>query len=212
MEVSEAAAASVGITVEPTGQRCARCGRDGATTPASDVVSRSFVGYDDWAATTGLVCPVCAWAYAGDPGLRVEIREISRDPAAMRVLSPWQAYQVLCAGPIPMGRAIVVPVRPGRKHVLPLARWGRVGADDVSIAWGTGPAQLLELVGMLRQAGVSAPALREPAPPFQVVQRAGAGAGQVLRAWEQLRVWRSPRNPWMAVAIRVTTSIKEKLG
>ena len=204
MDVVEAAAISIGVTVTCTGRRCARCGRDGAATPTGQVVSRSFTAYDSWQDPSGdLVCPVCVWGHLG-VGVRNDIRHVHRDPPRDRVMSTHDAFDLLATEPIPPGQAVVIPLRPRRKHILPQAIWGRVMADDVGITWVRADTKRLATVRDLRESGVTPAQLYAPAPPHHVVNAAGSKAADVLAAWTALRPWRSPRNPWMAAAIRVT--------
>ncbi len=48
--------------------------------------------------------------------------------------------------------------------------------------------------------------LTAAAPPFQVMRTLTPEQfPQVLDAWSQLEPWRQPGNPWMALAVHVTT-------
>jgi hypothetical protein len=183
---------------------CARCGTAGDLVPARSVISRSFTGFDGWLSPAGPgLCRVCSWGYA-TAGLRAGAHLITRTPATVQALTRDQAGAVLTS-PLAADRALVVPLRPGRKHVLPDAVWGRVSVDDAHLPWGEHDAALLQLVIDLRGKGFGSRMLAEPAPPYPVLQTLPRGCWRpVLQAWEQLASWRAPDSPWLPLALHVT--------
>jgi len=122
----------------------------------------------------------------------------------MTVATGQELCAFLTAGALPAGAAVVVPLRPGRKHVLPTARWGVVTVDDARLPWGVRDAGRLRAALRLRQLGVSQRSLSSSAPPFTLVQSLTPAARQeVLELWPHLAVWRGG-TPWMQLVQRVT--------
>lgn len=215
MNVLTAAWTATGAPVAPhapgVAGACARCAEVGDLVSVRGVISKTFTGFDDWVDPNGPgVCSACAWGYS-TPALRVAPHLIVRDPAAIQELSRVEVGLLLQRGGLEPGLAVVVPLRPGRKHVLPAAEWGRVSIEDAQLPWRDRDAGLLQLVVDLRDRGFGTRMLIEPAPPFQVLQTLPRCQwAQVMRLWNRLAPWRTPDNPWLALALRVTTPTSAK--
>jgi hypothetical protein len=99
--------------------------------------------------------------------------------------------------------ALAVPLRPGRKHVLPAAAWGRVTTGDACLSWTCADAARLAVMARLRRQGFGSRMLAAPAPAFGVLRRLAPDHWpQVTRDWEALRPWRE-RRPWLDLALRL---------
>lgn len=190
--------------------RCARCALEADLTPVREVVSKAFTGFDDWAEPAGRgLCGACSWGYS-TPALRAVPHLVDRDSAGMRELTRAEAGQMLQVGPLDTGRALVVPLRPGRKHILPTAEWGRVAVDDAHLPWTEREAGLLGVVAGLRELGFGSRMLAEAAPPYTVLSGLpGSVWAQVMDDWARLAVWRVQAGPWLPLAVHLTTPIKE---
>ena len=201
---------STSTLAAPWDGRCARCGTETTLTPTARAVSKSFTAFDRWCEVGGPgLCSVCAWGYA-TPRLRQLPHEVHREPTSLNQLTIAEAATHLAHGPIRAGVALVVPLRPGRKHLLPAAGWGRVTIDDAQLTWTHREATLLQHVLELRQSGFGSRMLREPAPSFAVLRRQPVHRwSAVLDLWERLSSWRSPNNPWLDLALHVTTTSEE---
>ena len=104
--------------------------------------------------------------------------------------------------PVTSTSAVVVPLRPGRKHVVSGAAWGHVVTDDQLLTWSSQDVARLHLVHALLRAGFSAASLHEPAPPYRVItQLQHDKLAWILDAWEELLPWRR-RPAWLQVAVR----------
>jgi hypothetical protein len=183
--------------------RCARCGQVGVLTPTQDAVSGSFTGWDGWAhlAEPGL-CPPCAWAYRC-PVLRQQPTWVTAQPPAISHPT-LPALAALLAGPLPAGAATAVPLRPGRKHVLPSARWGMITTDDAVLPWTAGDAHRLKVMQHLRAAGFGTRMLAAHAPAFGVLRRLPpTRRAEAMDDWQALRAWRD-RPPWLHLGLRLT--------
>ena len=170
-DVVSTAFATTGAMVEPGDARCARCAADGvAATPTTAVVSRSFTGYDGWAAPAEAgLCGACAWMYrAGQWRSRMHVVRSAPTPT-VAVVSP-RGLQRLLSHPLPNDAAVVAPLRPGRKHVLPHAQWGTVAVDDGNLAWQEADVAALTAMNRLRLLGFGAAALSDPAPPWRALR------------------------------------------
>lgn len=186
---------------------CSRCGREGRLTPTRDVVSGVFTGYDNWTHPGGPgLCDACSWAYR-TPELRTTITAVFRRPARCQHLDRDSCLGLLqCA--IPAGMALVVPLRPGRKHLVPIAAWGMVCTDAAVMAWTAREAALLQLVVELRRLGFGSSMLLERSVPFAMMQRLPAAAGDWVRGvWPRLDPWRLPDGPWLPLALHVTMPV-----
>ncbi|GAA5033191.1 hypothetical protein GCM10023317_84890 [Actinopolymorpha pittospori] len=185
---------------------CARCAAFGDLVPARLRISKQFTGFDGWANSAGRgLCQACAWAYS-TPALRSVPHLVTRDPATMQQLARGEADVLLRSGALGSDLALVVPLRPGRKHILPTACWGRVSIDDAQLPWSDQDAERLRVLVTLRGLGFGSRMLEEPAPPFRVMKTLRpAQWSWALQGWEQLAFWRAPDNPWLPLALHVTT-------
>lgn len=187
----------------PAGGQCARCADGAAAIPVSAVVSRKFTAWDTWMAPhADLLCPPCAWSYR-TPALRAQALLVvcDRDSPSSTALDPDGLRQAL-GSPVPSRATISLPLRAGRKHVLPAARLGQVCVDGTNISWSPGDAQRLAVVADLRGAGAPARAFHDPAPPWGVLSRSKDPA-RVLSCWDQLEPWRASQ-VWLEVALAAT--------
>jgi hypothetical protein len=182
---------------------CARCGAAGITAAVAEVVSGNFTAWDGWAdpSAHGL-CGPCAWAYR-EPALRAV-------PTLVDAVGPVLAHPArgdlagLLSRPAVPDRALIIPLRPGRKHLLPAARWGRVVTDDAALPWGPADVARLQAMLRLRDAGFGTRMLAAAAPAFPVLRRLPVGGrAAVLSDWDLLRDWRL-RPPWLRLAVHVT--------
>lgn len=184
---------------------CARCGTPTALIAAAQVVSRNFTGYESWTRPTGGgLCPACAWAYR-TPGLRQHAHLVRRDPAELRCLTTLDARGVLAQGAPGAGEAVVVPLRAGRKHLLPSASWGSLRVDDSHLPWTTADVMRLLAVERLRSLGFAPSVLSDVAPPYAVLRRQPRRAWPaVIADWQTLAPWRD-HPVWLTLAVSVTT-------
>lgn len=184
---------------------CARCGRPAELTPARRAVSRSFTGYEDWVDPSGHgLCATCCWAYSTE-SLRLSAHLVTADPISLVALSRSQVGERLQQGALASGYAVVVPLRPGRKHLMPAAAWGRVTIEDAHLPWSAADAARLRTVSQLRGLGFGTRMLAEAAPAFTQLRRlAPEQWPQVMAWWAELTQWRTPESPWLALALHVT--------
>lgn len=209
MSVLAAAWVGVGAPVSQAasgGGVCARCSASTRELVAvAAVVSRSFTGYDRWADPTGRgLCGACTWGYS-TTALRALPHLVRRNPAELSLCSRAQVVEVLKAGSLAAGVALVVPLRPGRKHLLPDAVWGRVAVDDAHLSWSGADADRLAVVQRLRRLGFGSRMLTAPAPPFALLERLPrAQWSEVMAAWARLELWRTAVSPWLSLALHVT--------
>ena len=201
-------------TVEPSPTLegpCARCGTTAALVPARSVISKAFTAFDGWSTPNGRgLCPACAWCY-DTTSLRAVAHLVTRQLPALRRMTRDDAVVLLRAGALAVDLSLVVPLRPGRKHVVPAAEWGRVSVDDVPVPWSASDAQLLEAVLELRSQGFGTRMLAEPAPPVPVLKALAPDRwARVLQLWEALGPWRTPDSPWMDLALHITTPTSTK--
>lgn len=169
---------------------CARCGLVDQLTPLRQVVSRNFTGFDGWCYPwRDGMCPACCWAYR-TPLLRTVPHLIVRYPAMVVSLARRELRTVL-ARPLTSASAIVLPLRPGRKHVISGAAWGHIVTDNDLLSWTEDDAARLDVVDQLRTAGFTDRSLFEPAPPYPLLRALPAGQiPEILNWWDQLRQWR----------------------
>jgi len=201
-----AAAHSPSSSTSPPGS-CARCAARGSLTPVKAVVSKVFTAFDGWVDPSGQggLCPTCAWGYQ-HPELRCRPHLVTRDPAGLVALDRAATFERLAAGPLEPTAAVIVPLRPGRKHLFPAASWGRVTLDDVQLPWIAAAADLLRLVALLRGRGFGTRMLTEPAPPFPVLRRLPAQEwAPTMHDWGLLDPWRTQPSPWLDLALHITT-------
>lgn len=206
MVVDAVAEAGAGVGVgRGAGGECARCGEWSAdAVSVSAVVSKVFTGADGWAALHARsLCRRCAWMYTVPEG-RTECWELVRRPWSARRVPRAEVVEVLIGGALGEGRAFTVPIRPGRRHLLPLARWGRIAVDDASLPWGKADAARLRFACRLRRIGVPAGALGGDVVPYEVVRRLPPGrVGEVLDLWSSLTEWGGTDNPWLRMTRRL---------
>jgi hypothetical protein len=191
----------------PGAPACARCGRatEGAGRRVRETVSRTFTGFDGWvdvAAPT--MCRVCVWVYS-TTALRSDLMLVTSDPPCATKLSKTRLRSVLGTA-ISSTSAVVVPLRPGRKHVLPHALWGRVAVDDVALPWTEYDAERLSAVVRLRRRGFSVTALARAAPAFGTLKAIPHRAwSSVFADWDRLGPWRE-RTVYLDLAATASTS------
>ncbi|SED97468.1 hypothetical protein [Rhodococcus koreensis] len=183
---------------------CARCGR--ATTemtPVGQVISRRFTGFESWTNLAGRhLCRVCVWVYR-NRALRADAHIITRDPATLTPADPALLHRVLSA-PVGADTAVIVPLRPGRKHLLPDACWGRVTVDDAGLKWTAADADRLAVMRRLLGQGFSEVMLRQGTPAYPVLSRLPADEWpRVLDDWCRLGPWRQA-GPWFEVGLRAS--------
>ncbi len=180
---------------------CSRCSIEDRLTPVLAVLSRNFCSYDGWADPSGLgLCRACTWAYR-TPMLRTVPHLIVRWPELLQPLDS-AALGTVLGRPVTASSAVVVPLRPGRKHVVSGAAWGHVVTDDQLLTWGSQDVTRLHLVRTLLRAGFSPASLHEPAPPYRVIaQLDPSQLVWIFDAWAELLPWRR-RPAWLQVAVR----------
>lgn len=187
---------------------CARCARPSVScTPVSKAISRTFTGFDRWAdPVRPSLCFVCAWVYR-TPQLRSVVHLVTTAPT-LQVLSSRELGSLL-DGPLPANCAVVVPLRPGRKHLFPHAQWGRVCVDDAALTWTGADALALQAMRRLRSDRFGPRMLAEPAPPFGALRKvARARWPRILEDWDTLDRWRGSA-PWWELGVRSSVAIGE---
>jgi hypothetical protein len=184
---------------------CARCGEQPAELArVTAAISKLFTAFDGWHDPTrpGL-CHPCAWAYR-DPTLRRHAHLVTTTPNLVQLTAASLADE-LSAGPIASDTALIVPLRPGRKHLLPEARWGAVTTDSATIPWTSADSTRLAAMTRLRDDGFGTRMLRQPAPAWQVLHtRPTEHWSRILADWAQLDAWRH-RPPWLDLGLHATT-------
>lgn len=190
----------------PSGRDCARCAAASGVVKVRDVVSNKFTAWDSWTdPSQPMLCPACAWAYR-TPRLRAEILLVYYRPESApvcRPLDPDHLFQLLVKGSLHARDLVSLPIRAGRRHVLPLARFGQVCVDGTNLSWSHGDARRLQLVAKLReQDRVPWSAFTDPAPPWRAVSRSLDPTG-LMRDWDELRPWRES-GLWLQVALSAT--------
>jgi hypothetical protein len=185
---------------------CARCRRRAPLVPVRAVISGKFTGWERWADPCGSgVCPSCAWGYR-DPVLRRSPTCVTARPPGITHPAPRDLAATLAA-PLRQDMALSVPLRPGRKHLLPAAAWGRITTGDAHLAWTQGDAARLDVMTRLRRDGFGSRMLAAPAPAFAVLRRLPQERQRcVLADWAELAAWRS-RRPWLDLALHVTAAV-----
>lgn len=181
---------------------CARCGhRTPEMTAVGQVVSKRFTGYSSWTNSAArTLCAACTWAYR-TPALRSAAHLVTRGPAALTTLTPTNLHQVL-AGPIDARTAIIVPLVPGRKHLLPDAQWGRVTVDDLALDWTAADRDRLQVMARLRGRGFTETVLAAAAPDYRTLAGLAPEAWPaIFDDWAALDPWRAAP-PWWQLASR----------
>lgn len=184
---------------------CARCGATGPIVATSRVVTSDFSGFDGWQQpTAGGLCAACTWCYR-HASLRMHPHLVHRSPAQLSALTRSQLRDQL-RHPLSPDLALAVPLRAGRKHVLPNAEWGRLTIDDVHVPWVKADAARLDTVERLRRDGVTTTQLAQAAPPYKLIAAASPDDAKGYReAWSQLLPWRQ-RPLWMQLATLATAA------
>lgn len=184
--------------------RCSRCHCEGVGLSSGSVISDVFTGFESWVQPGGpLLCQACAWSYR-HPVLREQAHLVNNHTGGLRPMTRVQVRHLLLQGALGGELALVVPLRAGRKHVLPLARWGMVQLDDASIGWTSSDAERLRLGLSLVQAGFLPRSLVDPVPPHrELCATSPTRWPRLLEAWRQLDVWRTPLNPWLQLSIHI---------
>lgn len=183
---------------------CARCGATSVDLTATRLaVSRVFTAFDGWVNPSGDgICPACTWGYRHAP-LRNHSHLVTRDPVGLEAVTPMEVGRLL-ETPLATDAALVVPLRPGRKHLVPTAGWGRVTLDDVQLPWSTADTFRLAAVRRLRAHGFGSRMMAEPSPSWSVLRRISRQQWQViLDDWGTLDPWRSSRL-WLDLALYAT--------
>ncbi|MDV6247053.1 hypothetical protein [Rhodococcus opacus] len=183
---------------------CARCGLTTAVmSPVGQVVSRRFTGYESWTNLAGRsLCEVCVWVYR-HRSLRTDAHIVTRDPVTLTPANPALLQQVFSTS-VGADTAVIVPLRPGRKHLLPDARWGTVTVDDAQLSWTSADAHRLVVMRRLRAHGFSERMLGDDTPAYPVLNRVAADQWpQVFDDWNHLAPWRQAA-PWFEVGLRAT--------
>lgn len=188
--------------------RCARCGAAGELTAVRQVVSNRFTGYHSWIHPDGVgLCAACSWGYRHRP-LRTDPHLVSRTRCTLTALTD-SDLAVLLAAPVRADAAVLIPARPGRKHLIPDAEWGHVTVADANVTWGPREVDTLAAMTRLRAAGFTATDLAAPAPPFAVLRALPPDAlPAVLADWGMLDPWRSAA-PWWQVGLRASIPTRE---
>lgn len=188
---------------------CARCGTDSEQLTLATgrrVVSEQFTAYDGWhnpSAGRGL-CPPCTWGLTAQE-LRQHPHLVTRTPApVLQQLTRLELAEML-ACPLTSAAALIVPLRPGRKYLLPEATWGHVTTDEARLPWTVHDTERLAALQRLRGAGFGSRMLAAGAPPWPAFRNVPADHWpQVLTDWELLKPWRA-RPPWLDLALHATT-------
>lgn len=190
-------------TPTSTVDRCARCGLSAELVSTRQVVSKVFTAFDGWADPSGPgLCPPCCWSYA-HPDFRLRPHLVSQQPA-LTALGLTQACALLSAGPLDPTCALTIPLRPGRKHLIPASQWGQVTLDDVALPWRHLDAAGLRTVARLRGLGFGTRMLAEPAPAWSILHRHPRDEWLAISAdWARLQRWR-PTSPWLSLALHLT--------
>jgi hypothetical protein len=124
-------------------------------------------------------------------------------PPSLRQLNSTRLGDLL-AVPLRPDVAVVVPLRPGRKHLLPTAVWGRVTVDDAHLPWTAADVLRFAAMRRLRARGFGSRMLHAPAPPWAVLRRLPtADRAYALDDWRTLDLWRS-RRPWFDLAVQAS--------
>lgn len=153
-------------------------------------MSRTFTGFDGWtdiAAST--LCQVCVWAYS-TKALRSDLMLVTSNPPTATTLTTARLRTVL-EHEVASDIAVVVPLRPGRKHLLPHAIWGRVAVDDITLPWVAADADRLSAVIRLRRRGFSVAALGRDAPAYNTLKTVPRRTwASIFADWDCLAPWR----------------------
>lgn len=187
---------------------CARCGTTGKVVALGTVVSKNYTDFEGWIdATSKAVCSTCSWALSNG-----DLRRVPHivQPGVCSSADLAEVRDLLAAGELPADAAVIVPLRPGRKHLLPRARWGCVTSDDLTMRWSAQDAHRLRQMAQLRAWGFTTVELKAAAAPFEAIRRVDVNLWSlVLDTWEDLAPWRQGRRPWMSLGLKVSI-VEEK--
>ncbi|WP_394277265.1 hypothetical protein [Luteococcus sp.] len=191
-------------TAPATTGACGCCGGLGDLWPAREAISRNFTAYDQWThPAQPWLCAACTWTFT-DRDLRT-LPHLITTPHQIRSLTTADAFHLLAAGPLGPHQAVVIPLRPGRRHLLPTARWAHVCTDTGCLPWPPADAHLLTTYAWLRRLGFSPTDIANPAPAYPTLRRHPAPErGRILATWQHLDPWRSPDSPWLPLASCIT--------
>lgn len=183
---------------------CGCCGTPGDLWPAHDAISRNFTAYDQWTHPAHpWLCAACTWTFT-NPTLRTTAHLVTT-PDQLQPLTPTDAFHLLASGPLAPHQAVVVPLRPGRRHLLPTARWAHVCTDTGPLPWTPADAHLLTTYAWLRHLGFSPTDLTQPAPAYPALHaHPPHERDHILTTWQHLDPWRCPDSPWLPLASRIT--------
>ncbi|MBW0288645.1 hypothetical protein G9444_6618 (plasmid) [Rhodococcus erythropolis] len=97
-----------------------------------------------------------------------------------------------------------------RKHLLPHARWGEIGVDDISLSWTKHDVHTLAAMRRLRADGFGERMLAASAPQFAMMRRLPAARWTgLLEDWAELDRWRAAP-PWWELALRASSSNRKE--
>lgn len=183
---------------------CARCATvTTELTPTRRVVSKMFTGYDRWDDPCGPgLCPACAWSYR-TPALRRVPHQITTDPSCAPLTRP--QLHTLLRHLLPATTAVVVPLRPDRKHLIASAQWGRITTDNATLTWTVADTTRLAAVTELRHLGFGPKHLLTSAPPWIILSTLAPRQQRLAQQhWRHLAPWRRAR-PWLDLALYAST-------
>lgn len=182
---------------------CARCGAFEQLVDVRKVVSRKFTAYDGWVAPGGAgICHACTWAYRS-PLLRSVAHEVRQSPELLTPLDRTRLGTVL-SGPVPADMAVIVPLRPGRKHLISDAEWGCVTSEYGSVPWDEAAAQCVRTVHHLRRMGFSCSEIQQSALPWRkAATMTNTDLLEGMELWSSLDRWRQ-RPAWLEIALHTT--------
>ncbi|MCT1515296.1 hypothetical protein [Dietzia cercidiphylli] len=165
-------------------------------------MSNRFTAWDDWKRPGGPVCQVCQWAFATRE-LRSRIYLVEPD-GRLEELDGAALGELLSQS---LGdRAVSLPLRPGRKHTLPAARWGLVSVEDTLLSWSRPERILRWQLATLRGWGFTVSDLAEGTLDYRTLGRLDTDErARALALADDLAPWRG--TPAWAVAVRASTPI-----
>lgn len=190
--------------------RCARCGQEAPLVATSQAVSKHYRGWDGWVDPCGSgVCLGCLWSFR-TPLLRSVAHWIHRDPHMLVAVSPEELTARLSQG-LGGSDALLLPLQPGRRHLIQLAQWGTITTDDGPLQWTGEDARRLVAYHRLRCLGFRHSQLAAATPVWQaLLGLSNEQVAQVLRWWPELDAWRA--NPaWLRVAAHTVAPVSEVL-